>query len=289
MDFLAKKQNNEIKSQLKTLIDLACDSSLPEPDMALNLEVCDYINKTKKNSGREAAMEIVGYVNGRSSHQTMLALTLLDFCVKNCGYPFHLQISSKDFLNELVKKFPEKPPTSSTATIDKTLELISVWNHAIFDSSKYKQDLTHINDMYRLLSSKGYKFPTLKMETFVVASGTSCLKTKDELIEEEKEAMSAKLQELLRANILMKALSGANRESDEKRYEKKADEEINRIRENSTELIRLMDNFKQGDRIDGKMNELYGILKVSNPKLAKWINDCNEVENFEQMGLFFFF
>lgn len=36
-------------------------------------------------------------------------LQLLDNCVKNCGYPFHLQIATKEFLNELVRKFPERP------------------------------------------------------------------------------------------------------------------------------------------------------------------------------------
>ena len=35
---------------------------------------------------------------------------LLDHCVKNCGYPFHLQISTKEFLNELVRRFPSQPP-----------------------------------------------------------------------------------------------------------------------------------------------------------------------------------
>lgn len=37
---------------------------------------------------------------------------LLDICVKNCGYPFHMQIATKEFLNELVRKFPDKPLVS---------------------------------------------------------------------------------------------------------------------------------------------------------------------------------
>ena len=41
-----------------------------------------------------------------------LMIQLLDYCVKNCGYPFQLIISTKDFLNELVKKFPETPIVS---------------------------------------------------------------------------------------------------------------------------------------------------------------------------------
>ena len=30
--------------------DLACDPALPEPDLALSLEVCDLVNQAKKNA-----------------------------------------------------------------------------------------------------------------------------------------------------------------------------------------------------------------------------------------------
>ena len=42
---------------------------------------------------------------------------LLDNCVKNCGYPFHLQIATKEFLNELVRKFPERPAVSMISSM----------------------------------------------------------------------------------------------------------------------------------------------------------------------------
>lgn len=143
------------RSPVATLIDMACDTQHAEPDLALNMEVCDTINSTKKNSAREAAMTIVEYVNSREVHQSMLALNLLDVCVKNCGYPMHLQIAGKDFLNELVKRFPERPSTAKTAYQDKVLELVQQWNFGIYEGSKYRDDLRHINDMYRLLSYKG--------------------------------------------------------------------------------------------------------------------------------------
>ena len=78
---------------------MACDSSVPEPDLALCMEVCDNINMTKKNSyvskgeievliipplrarcilnsPHEAAIAILEYVNGSESHQAMLALNV---------------------------------------------------------------------------------------------------------------------------------------------------------------------------------------------------------------------
>lgn len=80
---------------------------------------------------------------------------LLDILVKNCGYPFHLQISTKEFLNELVRRFPERPPTFPPPPMKKILELVHEWKNTICVTSKHKEDLVHIRDMHRLLSYKG--------------------------------------------------------------------------------------------------------------------------------------
>jgi VHS domain len=43
-----------------------------------------------------------------------LTLTVLETCVKNCGKKFHLLVSSKEFIQELVKLIGPKydPPTA---------------------------------------------------------------------------------------------------------------------------------------------------------------------------------
>jgi hypothetical protein len=87
---------------------------------------------------------------------------LLDILVKNCGYPLHLQISTKEFLNELVRRFPEKPPVFPPPPMQKILELIHEWKLTICVTSKHKEDLVHIRDMHRLLSYKGKQFPKKK-------------------------------------------------------------------------------------------------------------------------------
>jgi len=93
---------------------------------------------------------------------------LLDICVKNCGYPFHLQISTKEFLNELVRRFPERPPFRATRVQSKILEAIEEWRTTLCMHSKYKADLGYIRDMHRLLSYKGYVFPETKKEDAAV-------------------------------------------------------------------------------------------------------------------------
>ena len=95
-------------------------------------------------------------------------MQLLDICVKNCGYPFHLQISTKEFLNELVRRFPERPPIRPSRVQMKILEAIEEWRQTICLTSRYKEDLGFIRDMHRLLSFKGYMFPEVRREDAAV-------------------------------------------------------------------------------------------------------------------------
>lgn len=155
-------------SQLLRYIASACSPENYEPNLALNLEISDLINAKKGSAPREAAVAIVNYINHRNPNIAMLALNLLDICVKNCGYPFHLQISTKEFLNELVRRFPERPPIRPTRVQLKILELIEEWRGTICETSRYREDLGFIRDMHRLLSYKGYTFPEVRREDAAV-------------------------------------------------------------------------------------------------------------------------
>lgn len=155
-------------SQLERYIHSACSPDNYEPNLALNLEISDLINQKKGSAPREAATAIVNYINHRNPNVALLALNLLDICVKNCGYPFHLQISTKEFLNELVRRFPERPPIRATRVQGKILEAIEEWRTTICETSRYKDDLGFIRDMHRLLSYKGYMFPEIRREDAAV-------------------------------------------------------------------------------------------------------------------------
>src|SRR5690348_1248380 len=115
------------QSQLLRFIHAACSPENYEPNLGLGLEIADLINSKKGNAPREAAVAIVGFINSRNPSVSLLALHLLDMCVKNCGYPFHLQISTKEFLNELVRRFPERPPVRPSRVQNKILEAIEEW------------------------------------------------------------------------------------------------------------------------------------------------------------------
>ncbi len=79
--------------------------------------------------------------------------------MKNCGYPLHLQVATKEFLNEMVKRFRRDHRFSLRPVQSKILELIHEWKLTLCVTSKHREDLVHIRDMHRLLTYKGYRFP----------------------------------------------------------------------------------------------------------------------------------
>ncbi|EHK99726.1 putative ADP-ribosylation factor-binding protein C25H2.16c [Glarea lozoyensis 74030] len=266
-------------SQLQRYIQQACSPENFEPNLALNLEISDLINSKKGNAPREAAVAIVNYINHRNPNVSLLALNLLDICVKNCGYPFHLQISTKEFLNELVRRFPERPPIRATRVQQKILEAIEEWRGTICLTSRYKEDLGFIRDMHRLLSYKGYVFPEVRREDAAVLNPSDNLKSADEMEEEEKAAQSAKLQELIRrggpedlqeANRLMKIMAGydTRQKTD---YRAKAAEEVGKVQQKARLLEERLAEFKPGDKMtEGDVyEELASALQSAHPKIQR--------------------
>jgi ADP-ribosylation factor-binding protein GGA len=124
-------------------------------------------------------MTIAQLVNHRNPHVAILALSLLDTLVQSCGYPFHLQISTKEFLNELVRRFPERPPPYPGPVMSRILELIHGWKEGICVESRWKDDLGNIRDMHRLLTFKGYRFRSVPGRTITgeATSVSVCLLT----------------------------------------------------------------------------------------------------------------
>ncbi|KAL9598737.1 MAG: hypothetical protein Q9219_004295 [cf. Caloplaca sp. 3 TL-2023] len=264
---------------LQRYIQNAVDPQNFEPNLALNLEISDLINSKKGNTPREAAIAIVNYVNHRNPNVSLLALSLLDICVKNCGYPFHLQISTKEFLNELVRRFPERPPIRPSRVQMRILEAIEEWRMTICQTSRYKEDLGFIRDMHRLLSYKGYMFPEIRREDAAVLNPSDNLQSADEMEEEEKAAQSAKLQELIRrggpedlqeANRLMKVMAGYDTKH-KTDYRAKAAEEVSKIQEKARLLEERLQNFKAGDNIEegDVFEDLANALQNAQPKIQK--------------------
>uniref|UniRef100_A0A5F7ZPV6 Target of myb1 membrane trafficking protein n=1 Tax=Macaca mulatta TaxID=9544 RepID=A0A5F7ZPV6_MACMU len=111
MDFLL---GNPFSSPVGQRIEKATDGSLQSEDWALNMEICDIINETEegpKDALRAVKKRIVG---NKNFHEVMLALTVLETCVKNCGHRFHVLVASQDFVESVLVRtiLPKNnPPT----------------------------------------------------------------------------------------------------------------------------------------------------------------------------------
>lgn len=227
----------------------------------------------------------------------MLALHLLDILVKNCGFPMHLQIATKEFLNELVRRFPERPPMHPGPVMTRILEMIHEWRQTVCLTSKYKEDLVHIRDMHRLLMYKGYRFPKMDASSASVLNTSERLQSPEELEEETRAAQSAKLQELIRrgtprdleqAQELMKILSGA--EPDKRRAPvRQITKEMDHL-ESRTKLLHDMldqakpsDKFVSGDAYDVgapvSPQQVATHLRGVQPRLQQWIAQAEADES----------
>ncbi|ODV88404.1 hypothetical protein CANCADRAFT_4540 [Tortispora caseinolytica NRRL Y-17796] len=280
---------NTVSERLDRLIERACSANNLEPDLAVNMEIVDLINAKGGSLPRQAAESIVKLINGRNSASAILALALLDSLVKNCGYPFHLQISRKGFLNELVKKFPERPPNRLTKTQYLILEAIEEWRITICRNSKYSADLGHIRDMHRLLRESGYNFPEISREDAnVLSAADDNLKSAEELEAEERAVLSAKLQELIHsgspkdlqeANRIMKIMAGYEA-GDKTDYRAKVAEDLERVRHKATVFEEMVNRIEQQGSSGSEevADEIYSSLRSASVKLQKIIKDESDDE-----------
>lgn len=237
---------------------------------------------------------MVKLISQKDPQTSELALALLDNLVKNCGYPFQLQISRKEFLNELVRRFPERPPFRYSRVQRLILAQIEEWYQTICNTSKYKSDFAYIRDMHRLLANKGYIFPEVDLNDAAVLNPSDNLKTLEELQSEEAVVHSAKLQEFIRrgrpqdlqeANKLMKIMAGF-KEDNVEANKKQVTSDVARLKRKTEILAEMMNSLEaQGGNIDSgdeTMSDLYGSVKSSQPIVTKIIEDGNGDEEYVQ-------
>ncbi|KAM5288194.1 target of Myb1 membrane trafficking protein isoform 2-T2 [Ctenodactylus gundi] len=157
MDFLL---GNPFSSPVGQRIEKATDGSLQSEDWALNMEICDIINETEegpRDAFRAVKKRIVG---NKNFHEVMLALTVLETCVKNCGHRFHVLVASQDFVEGVLVKtiLPKNNPP--TIVHDKVLSLIQSWA----DAFRSSPDLTGVVAVYEDLRRKGLEFPMTDLD-----------------------------------------------------------------------------------------------------------------------------
>nr|XP_015800727.2 target of Myb protein 1 isoform X3 [Nothobranchius furzeri] len=165
MDFL---MGNPFSTPVGQKIERATSSSSPSEDWDLNVEICDLINSSEegpKEALRAIKRRIVG---NRNFKEVMLALTVLEFCVKNCGYRFHILVTTRDFVEGVLVRaiIPRNNPPQ--VVHDRVLRVIQAWA----DAFRSSPDLTGVVSVYEDLRRKGLEFPAAQLDGYSTAQGT---------------------------------------------------------------------------------------------------------------------
>ncbi|KAM9325249.1 target of Myb1 membrane trafficking protein [Gastrophryne carolinensis] len=158
MDFLL---GNPFSTPVGQRVERATDGSMRSENWAVNMEICDIINETEdgpKDAVRALKKRIVG---NKNFHEVMLALTVLETCVKNCGHRFHVLVANQEFVEGVLVKtiLPKNNPP--TIVYDKVLNLIQAWA----DAFRSSPDLTGVVAVYEDLRRKGLEFPMTDLDT----------------------------------------------------------------------------------------------------------------------------
>ncbi|CAN1277088.1 TOM1-like protein 6 [Linum perenne] len=144
-------------SSATVAVDKATSDLLISPDWTMNIDICDSIN-----SNHWQAKDVVKAVKKRLQHRNpgvqLLALTLLETMVKNCGDFVHFQIVEKNILGEMVKIVKKK---ADLHVRDKILVLLDSWQEAFGGAGgKYPQYYWACEDVRR----SGIEFPPRSLD-----------------------------------------------------------------------------------------------------------------------------
>ncbi|XP_023869086.1 target of Myb1 membrane trafficking protein isoform X3 [Salvelinus sp. IW2-2015] len=159
MEFLT---GNPFTTPVGQRIEYATSSGLQSEDWALNMDICDIINETEegpRDAYKAIKKRIVGNKNFR---EVMLALIVLEACVKNCGHRFHVLVSTREFVEGVLVRsiLPKNNPP--LVLHDRVLSLIQAWADAFRSSPA----LTGVVSVYEDLRRKGLEFPMTELDGY---------------------------------------------------------------------------------------------------------------------------
>ncbi|KAM8844747.1 target of Myb1 membrane trafficking protein isoform 2-T2 [Spinachia spinachia] len=279
MEFL---MGNPFSTPVGQRVEIATGSSLPTEDWALNMEICDMINSSEegpKDAVRALKKRIVG---NRNFKEVMLALTVLETCVKNCGYKFHILVTTRDFVEGVLVRsiIPKNNPP--LILHDRVLGIVQAWA----DAFRSSPDLTGVVSVYEDLRRKGLEFPVTELEGYtpiqapqkpspgngpsVITLPSALLSSKPPLI----PPLTSELKLALEANNAFTSVQV-----------KQLKTELGVVRSNLTMMSDIMTQLdpvtvKEADR---ELLELYTVCKEMQDRIVKVVPRLSEEKLIEEL------
>ncbi|KAE8694913.1 hypothetical protein F3Y22_tig00110763pilonHSYRG00005 [Hibiscus syriacus] len=112
-----------VPSSAAVAVDKATSELLNTPDWTLNINICDSLNSNPRQR-KDFLKAVKRRLQHRNYKVQLLALTLLETMVKNCGDFVHYQIDEREVLRDMIKMVKKK---ADTRVRDKILGLLESW------------------------------------------------------------------------------------------------------------------------------------------------------------------
>ncbi|ELU12259.1 hypothetical protein CAPTEDRAFT_174498 [Capitella teleta] len=154
--------SNPFSTPCGQVIQVATDGAQDSENWSAFMDICDMINETEDGpkDAIKALKKRLSSHSGKNYTAVMHTLTLLETCVKNCGLRFHVQVTQKDFLQEMVKIIgPKNDPPQVVQ--EKVLSLIQTWA----DAFQGQPDLKEVCKVFQDLKHKGIEFPMTDLDS----------------------------------------------------------------------------------------------------------------------------
>lgn len=160
-------------------VEKATNETNTNEDWSLILDVCDKVSSNTKHA-KDCLKAILKRMGHNDPHVVMQALTLLDACVNNCGRPFHLEVASREFVNEFQRLLGKAQPQVSL----KMRALLKSW---VENDFRRDPELDLIRGLYMKLKMEKYDFSNLGDEPAKASAKASQLPKDPNVVTSQQE------------------------------------------------------------------------------------------------------
>ncbi|CAH2980734.1 unnamed protein product [Chilo suppressalis] len=194
-------------TSLEALILKATHESLPCPDAAA-LEAFCAVMRDAADGPQYAAQALAARIHAPNAREALLALTMLDRCMRRCDANFHAEVGKFRFLNEMIKLVSPKYFADRTAPEVQTrvLQLLHAWSIEYPKEAKFKV-------AYDMLKNQGVVKETPPPLPPEDSPPTPRVRAKSAIFEDEEKSkllqkllQSKKPEDLQHANRLIKTM-----------------------------------------------------------------------------------